>query len=176
MPDLDQILAADAETDAVRWPTVNGNLATLDEAFDRALGTVRYRRVRAAAVSVAAIAVVGSTAAWAAGRASDRPTHHPIRLAAYDHTVGTVPGDPESIYVVGPQDRHTAECTVVPGATVTLSPSRPDSSAPSGATMAVLVITQRAGHDVDPENFSTEYPVGADWPAGPYYLFTCPTS
>lgn len=30
------------------------------------------------------------------------------RLGAgrYDHTVGTVPGDPESIYVVAPQDRH----------------------------------------------------------------------
>jgi hypothetical protein len=175
MPDLDQLLAADADADAARWPMVNGNGATLDDAFDRALHAVHHRRVRAAVVSVAAIAVVGSTATWAINRTTDRPAHHPIRLAAYDRTVGTVPGDPESIYVVGPQDRHTADCTVVPGARVTLSPSRPDSSAAGGATMAVLVITQHAGHAVDPAEFSLEYPVAADWPAGPYYLFTCPT-
>jgi hypothetical protein len=178
MPDLDRILVAEAHADADRWPA-NHDRKAFDIAFDGALHAVQVRRVRTAVLAVAAVAAAGVAAmsglmnGWFGGQ-----DHHSVRLAAYDHVLGSVPGDDGSVYVVGPKDEHTEGCAVVPDTAVTIEPSHLDPSAPGGRTAFAIGIKLPAGHANGPF-FGTPVPrfflPGRDHPSAHYYLFTCPT-
>jgi hypothetical protein len=175
MPDLDQLLADDADS----CRATDGEPSSFDAAFDRALRAARQHRIRAASLSAAAVAAVGAGTALAAHATSSGHQQERIRFAAYDRVVGAVPGDQDAVYVIGPEDQYTADCTVVPGTTVTILLGGPDPSAPDGTALGTIVVSGNIppmSHDhPQAPNVTTEYPPAPDMPPGPYYYFTCPT-
>jgi hypothetical protein len=119
MPDLDQLLAADAQ----RSTASDGAVSAFGPAFDRTLTRMRRRRRQGAVVgaaTVVAAAVAGSLIASTTGSAQ-RSTQR-VRLAANYHVIAPVPGHSDDLYVVGPPGGHTpAECRKVPGVSVKLT-------------------------------------------------------
>jgi hypothetical protein len=176
MPDLDQLLADDADS----CRAIDGAPSSFDAAFDRALRTARHRRMRAASVSAAAVAALGAGTALAVHSTSSGHAQDEIRFASYDRVVGAVPGKQDAVYVIGPKDQYTADCTVVPGTSVQILVGGADPSAPSGTDAPAAVVRGNIppmSHDQPhPPNVTIEYPPSPDMPPGPYYFFTCPTS
>jgi hypothetical protein len=174
MSDLDQLLADDA---AGRLAT-DGAPSSFDAALGRALRASRQRRIRAASVAAAAVAAVGAATTLAAHSTSGNEQQR-VRFAAYDRVVGAVPGNEDAVYVIGPKDDYTADCTVVPGTTVQVLLGGPDPSAPGGTALGAIVVSgdiPPMSHDhPQPPSVSIEYPPAPGMPPGPYYYFTCPT-
>lgn len=164
MLDLDRLLMQDA----AQFNDATSETASLDATLEAAHTAIRRRRVVTAGAMLAAAAVVtggvvtaGVVASTGAkdGAGDRKPA---IRLAAYDHVLGPVRGQPDQILVVGPLDDHTANCQVVPGSAVRL----PDST---GSLSVKIPRSVFRPDDVVHLDFSLR-----DAPPGPYYVFTCP--